>query len=246
MLDHFVELNRDPIARNRVPSATFIGCHDLCTAYPQSRSCKSPKAGGKQLRKSTNSRFPRRPNPGTNVLDFCAGSGLCVSLGGGGRGSGPCAESLVKHLPSDQMRVGRPFLSGMLAPFALPIEPPPEPPSEQVSATEAIRDLPFHDPKKFLLNFLGDRASLALAHRDPVDRTDRRDLHRGAARRTFHRRCTASRAGSALRQFQSPSTARVVTTVSRVMPGSTLAPSGGVSILPSRITKIFSPDPSLT
>src|SRR5438309_8282894 len=33
-------------------------------------------------------------------------------------------------------------------------------------------------------------------------------------------------------------------TESRVMPGSTDAPSGGVNIFPSRTTKIFSPDPS--
>src|SRR5580698_5313098 len=97
MLDHFVELNRDRLARNRIPSATFDECHGLCTAYPQSGAGKSPKASGKQLRKFTNSRFPARPNPGTNVLDFCAGSSLCVSLGGGGRGSGPCAESLCKQ-----------------------------------------------------------------------------------------------------------------------------------------------------
>src|SRR5579862_8457241 len=100
MLDHFIELDGDPIARKRVPSATFNGCHDLCTAYPQSGYCKSPKASGKQLRKSTLSRFPRPWNPGTNVLDFCAGSGLCVSLGGGGRRSGPCAESNSSLSPS--------------------------------------------------------------------------------------------------------------------------------------------------
>src|ERR1017187_9175947 len=35
-------------------------------------------------------------------------------------------------------------------------------------------------------------------------------------------------------------------TLSRVMPGSTEAPSGGVRILPSRTTKTFSPEPSLT
>src|ERR1700678_3957716 len=93
MLDHFIELDGDRFARKYVAAATFRKDHDLCTAYSQAGDCKSSKASGKQLRKSTPSSFPRGPIPGTNDLDIRAGSGLCVSLGGGGRRSGPCAES---------------------------------------------------------------------------------------------------------------------------------------------------------
>ena len=46
--------------------------------------------------------------------------------------------------------------------------------------------------------------------------------------------------------LESPAICASVNTVSRVMPGSTLAPSGGVSDLAVAHHEHFSPDPSLT
>ena len=98
------------VARYRVSPLHFIVELVFAQHTHNRRLAKCAKARGKQLLKSAESLWLIRPRSGTNVKDFCAESGLCVSLGGGGHGSGSRAEVFPPIVaPSTDLRAGRPL-----------------------------------------------------------------------------------------------------------------------------------------